>query len=247
MNPMSHKKKIIVVSIVLAILVTSGATWAWAKIRPTVYFACVNKSSGAIKMVSADTNCKHNETKISWNVMGPKGKQGPPGPVGPVGPEGPAGPGTDRYVNLGDGTILDRHTGLVWLRDANCDAISLRDWNDATAAVAALESGICGLEDGSWTGDWRLPTKTEWMATIAEAKALGCTDLALTDLSGRSCFNAGTQWAVNVQTLGCGYWSSTTPEGSPEVAAYVFLSPGGFGPGDKTNDCFWTWPVRDGQ
>lgn len=46
-----------------------GVTFALADGPPpaTTYYACVNNSSGTIKMVSADAECHHNEQKIEWS------------------------------------------------------------------------------------------------------------------------------------------------------------------------------------
>jgi hypothetical protein len=76
---------------------------------------------------------------------------------------------TDRYVDMGDGTVLDCNTDLLWLQDATCDALGeeyddLASYADAVAAVAALADGSCGLSDGSTAGDWRLPTMVELCA-----------------------------------------------------------------------------------
>ena len=44
----------------------------------TIY-ACITKSTGGIRIVSAPTQCKSNEGLISWNVTGPAGPMGPKG------------------------------------------------------------------------------------------------------------------------------------------------------------------------
>jgi hypothetical protein len=49
----------------------------------------------------------------------------------------------ERYVDQGDGTVLDCNTQLVWLKDASCDAlgpvgIGLAKWDEAEAAAAEL-------------------------------------------------------------------------------------------------------------
>ena len=54
----------------------------------TVYYACVNNSSGTIHVVDSSDSCKHNETLISWNQQGPQGEAGQQGVAGPQGPEG---------------------------------------------------------------------------------------------------------------------------------------------------------------
>jgi hypothetical protein len=42
-------------------------------------YACVNKSSGEIKLVAQNATCKNNELLVVWNVVGPAGPQGPAG------------------------------------------------------------------------------------------------------------------------------------------------------------------------
>jgi hypothetical protein len=60
----------------------------------TIY-ACMNNSSGTVKIVTQSTTCKNNETKLEWNTRGPAGPQGETGATGPMGPQGPvATPGT---------------------------------------------------------------------------------------------------------------------------------------------------------
>jgi hypothetical protein len=57
-----------------------------------VISACVNNSTGAVRI---STTCGGVEHAISWNNAGPAGPAGaigPAGPAGPVGPPGPAGP-----------------------------------------------------------------------------------------------------------------------------------------------------------
>src|SRR5881398_3396000 len=54
----------------------------------TVYYGCVNKKSGTIKMVNAQTKCQKTEMKISWNQVGPKGAKGVTGLQGPKGAKG---------------------------------------------------------------------------------------------------------------------------------------------------------------
>jgi hypothetical protein len=56
------------------------------------FYACVNASSGEIKLVAQNTTCKNNETLVVWNVVGPQGLIGPAGPPGLTGPIGRAGP-----------------------------------------------------------------------------------------------------------------------------------------------------------
>ena len=85
---------------------------------------------------------------------------------------GPCFDDTNRYVNCGNGTVTDTVTGLIWLQDADC--IPVGHWAAANEAAATLKDGDCGLTDGSTAGDWRLPTKDEWMVTTASGLTMGC-------------------------------------------------------------------------
>jgi type VI secretion system secreted protein Hcp len=102
-----------------------GITNVWAQDNNTIYYACVNNSSGTIKMVSTDQECNGGAIKISWNQVGPKGDTGATGPAGPqglkgdtgdkgdtgaTGPQGP--PGVP--VPAGDGTAV--HNYDVFMR-----------------------------------------------------------------------------------------------------------------------------------
>ena len=64
-----------VLLVIFTMLITSIAT-SQAKTSETTYYACVNKSSGSIKMVSSNKKCAKKENKISWNNIGPAGADG---------------------------------------------------------------------------------------------------------------------------------------------------------------------------
>jgi len=64
------------------------------------------------------------------------------------------------FTDNGDGTVTDNLTGLIWLKNANCDGG--KNWENALTWCNALASGSCGLSDGSSVGDWRLPNINEF-------------------------------------------------------------------------------------
>jgi hypothetical protein len=156
---------------------------------------------------------------------GPKGDKGDQGIQGPQGnpgtngtrADGPCFDNTNRYVDCGNGTVTDTVTGLIWLKNAAC--LGSADWAAANVAAAALANGQCGLTDGSSPGDWRLPTKDEWVATIARAVALGCTisgpgtEPSLTNNDGHACLSVGPSSFAGVASDS--YWSSTANEANP--------------------------------
>jgi hypothetical protein len=103
-SPVKHKR---IVGVVVAVVVLAVfAAFALAA-EGDQYFACVNNSSGTIKMVDVGEPCSNdNDMRINWNQEGIKGDQGLPGadgtnglpgadgaagPAGPTGPEGPPG------------------------------------------------------------------------------------------------------------------------------------------------------------
>ena len=77
--------------IAVAFIGATSAPIGAARAADQIY-ACVNASSGEIKLVAQNAACKNNETLVVWNVVGPQGMIGPAGPVGPQGPIGPIGP-----------------------------------------------------------------------------------------------------------------------------------------------------------
>ncbi|HJZ77517.1 MAG TPA: hypothetical protein VKE51_37565 [Vicinamibacterales bacterium] len=82
-----------------ALIVTAVPAFAQAPLSfvqlpagPAVIEACVHEDE--IRIVRADQGCRRNESRVSWNVVGPVGPQGPqgdPGPRGSIGPQGPKG------------------------------------------------------------------------------------------------------------------------------------------------------------
>jgi Protein of unknown function (DUF1566) len=153
--------------------------------------------------------------------------------------------GTNRFVDCGstglgtsNGTVKDAQTGLIWLKHASC--FGATTWADANIKAAVLASGQCGLTDGSKAGDWRLPTKDEWMAMLR----LGCYPSpggpTIPDRSGNACYAGGTPWATNVQSAD--YWSSTS-NANPTTAWALDLSSGNNSGGAKTLNLY-AWPVR---
>ncbi len=108
---------------------------------------------------------------------GPQGLQGERGPQGPTGVVDPTI--TDalqdqindlqgqvdyllslfRFTDMGNGTVQDNKTGMIWLKNANC--FGDLNWSFADLAAKALADGQCGLTDASVAGDWRLPTQNE--------------------------------------------------------------------------------------
>lgn len=113
-----------------------------------------------------------------------------------------------RFVDNQDGSVMDRVTGLVWLKDAGC--FSTTTWANAVADARALSSGSCGLSDGSVAGDWRLPNIIELESVLD----VSTSNPAITP--GNPFINVSTSI----------YWSSTSyfggELGSPNAWAIRF-------------------------
>jgi hypothetical protein len=171
----------------------------------------------------------------------------------PTRADGPCVGDARRYVDCGNGTVTDTVTGLIWLKLADC--LPEADWKTALQAAASLKAGDCGLTDGSSPGDWRLPTKAEWEATIAKGAALGCTfgkAPSLTDDTGTACYGDGTG-ASPAGVASVGYWSSTLGEIHQLLTIFPTVPVASFANlyhGDVTTIesmlSFGVWPVRSG-
>ena len=83
---------------VAALAAAAFSVSASAAAATTVIHACVDKSTGVVRVVASATQCHTTENAISWNATGPRGPVGPAGPQGPkghiglTGATGPAGP-----------------------------------------------------------------------------------------------------------------------------------------------------------
>jgi Protein of unknown function (DUF1566)/Thrombospondin type 3 repeat len=140
-----------------------------------------------------------------------------------------------RFTDMGDGTIRDNDTGLIWLKNANC--FGTMAWQEALDAAASLSSGECGLTDGSTAGDWRLPTKDE-------LQGIG-TDPQTTWSSG----TPSVTWTMPEEPFTGvrpdSYWSSTELD---SIDAWVLGMVVGYtdeiAQDGSDYDIVYVWPVR---
>jgi hypothetical protein len=144
-----------------------------------------------------------------------------------------AGGGTARNgvcdgTEVCNGTIRDHLTGLIWLRDAGC--LGQRDWAGALTAANTLQSGACGLTDGSTAGQWRLPNVRELHSLVNY---------------GSSPALPGGHPFENFQS-NSSYWSSTTDVETDLGAWTVGFFYGNVGATYKAND-YYVLAVRGGS
>jgi len=142
-----------------------------------------------------------------------------------------------RFRDNGDGTVTDRLTGLVWLKNANC--FERRTWDDALTVCNDLADGQCGLTDGSEPGAWRLPNLNE----LESLRHVGYYFPALPNTAGTGQWREGDPF-TGVQSAY--YWSSTTYAYNSGSAWDVNLNSGDASYYSKTGNDY-LWPVRGRQ
>ena len=150
-----------------------------------------------------------------------------------------------RFTDNSNGTVTDNLTGLIWLKNANCNN-AMMPWANALSFANTLydgstshNGGDCGLTDGSSAGDWRLPNKVE----LASLLSLEYFLPPLSNAAGSAKWSEGDAF-TGVQSDF--YWSSTTIARVTTEAWFVYLYDGGVSSGFKTIP-YYVWPVRGGQ
>ena len=136
-----------------------------------------------------------------------------------------------RFSDNQDGTVTDNFTGLVWLKNANCDG--RKTWFDAVAFSNNLADGNCGLTDGSTPGSWRLPNRNE-LVSLFDYGRFGPA------LPAQHPFDSVQGGPGNR------YWSSTTYIPRPNEAWYIEMYNGVVDATGKEYDTFLL-PVRGGN
>ena len=137
-----------------------------------------------------------------------------------------------RFMDNNDGTVTDKLTGLIWLKNTQC--FEMMDWQRARLAAKRLKDGDCGpdpaliLSDGSSAGDWRLPTMNELSALI--------------DYSRRNpALPAGQTFSGFPPGF---FWSATPLDYHPGAAWIVYIESGTTCYEDLNSHAGRVWPVR---
>lgn len=128
-------------------------------------------------------------------------------------------PPVPRFLVAGE-TVRDRHTGLVWLRDADYCRETMT-WQQALTRVAQLNR-----EQAGGRGDWRLPS----------INALE----SLVDCSRHNPALPGDHPFGGPREI---YWSATTSFFETDWAWALYLDKGALGVGHKASANFSFWPV----
>ena len=192
-----------------------GVCWS-PSTQPAAYVDCAGTGQdgeyqlGCLPVVApcagAD-GCGYNRTSMGWASS--------------------AGSG---FTDNGDGTVTDSLTGLIWLKDAACFARV--NWDNSLLAANTLNSGECGLSDGSVEGDWRMPNLNELRSLIDPSRESPVLP------AGHPFTNLGSDY----------YWSSTVHTTDISLRWIMASWDGGV-------QLYWrdnaypalVWPVRGGQ
>ena len=140
-----------------------------------------------------------------------------------------------RFVALGDGTVVDKLTGLNWLADAVCAVPGGGDWGQAMGSTNAFRTDPPFFTNcPSYTKetrdlDWRIPN-------IQELRSLIDYGFANPAISHAGVFTI---------TSDLPFWSSTSSNGSPATQAWaVDLDTGEVIAQMNKFDRAYAWPVR---
>ena len=148
-----------------------------------------------------------------------------------------------RFVDNGDGTITDRLTGLMWLKDANCvkthypnvNRYGVLTWEEALNFIVGINNGTYSKCQAGHT-DWRMPNILE-LSSLYNA-----------GYDEEMCNERGKVWQCRylalwlesqgfVHVMPYLYWSSTH-------LFYMSMMSGVIGIGFPESQ-FYLWPVRD--
>ena len=132
---------------------------------------------------------------------------------------------TNRFIDNGDGTIIESSTGLMWQKDTVTGMCIT--WQQALNYIAGMNTGT--NQNFGYT-DWRLPNRNELQSLV---------DYSRNGLAINTDFFPITQWYS--------YWSSTTVAGLPHLAYEINFVAGTVGAIVKSYDCSYVRAVRGGQ
>jgi len=141
-----------------------------------------------------------------------------------------------RFVDNNNGTLTDRLTGLIWLKNGNC--FGGLTWKNGLIAANNLANGSCGLTDGSIIGDWRLPNVKELKSLTTRIQADSASWL---NTVGFNNLIPGSEYYSSY------YWTSNSSYGRPDEEAWIIDM--GFGLVNTIwkSGSYYVLPVRGGK
>jgi len=130
-----------------------------------------------------------------------------------------------RFIDNSNGTITDKLTGLIWLKNANC--FGIQPWATAINFANGLAHGACGLSDNSAAGDWRLPNVNELtsLVDIGQFDPVLPSDHPFTDFQSGQPYWSSTTW-LDATDTGTGAWTVGFTAGGVLIGtktSYIFF------------------------
>jgi hypothetical protein len=165
-----------IVMLVAGIGIGAGAMAVAQGDDTTQIHACVNNTSGNVRILAANAVCRNNESPIDWNIQGPAGPQGEPGPTGEQGPPGANGEGISAYAHV----VVDRDaTGKPYVLDAaNSNNVLKVIKPTRTSHMRACFDLVFPAHGAvvSVEGSSRVPSAATAQATVNFAPGASCPD-----------------------------------------------------------------------
>ncbi len=122
--------------------------------------------------------------------------------------------------------VLDRHTGLIWSRNASPAEFPL-SWSESFAYIEEMNRSEASDLEASDYEDWRLPTRPELFSLVSH-----------------SCINPSLRLDHPFEEVFTGYyWTATSCARLPDQAWYVHFGGGRVFKGMK-HGSYMLWPVR---
>ncbi len=115
---------------------------------------------------------------------------------------GPVGYGSNAFTDLGDGTVRDAATGLMWIKADNSSALT---WQAALAWAQARNAA-----NHLGHADWRLPNAKDLHSLVSYTNAPDCNGTPALDTAFFSCMGITNE---NGDAGFPYYWTSTTHSG----------------------------------
>ncbi|MEO5377074.1 MAG: DUF1566 domain-containing protein [Magnetococcus sp. DMHC-6] len=147
---------------------------------------------------------------------------------------------TPRFIeNMTYGTVTDKLTGLIWMKNANCwwelppNDTTTRTWTHALTYIKALRDGEATCLNFNANGPsihWRLPNRLE-----------------LRSLMDASQYNPAILSGHPFSNIQANYWSSTPDANDPDHVWTIDLTNGTSHTALKSDTGYYVWPVGGGE
>lgn len=169
MRKLKYPILIVAIGIMFSTMTATQATPAQSK-----FYACMKKTSGAIRIVSPTKKCTKQEIKINWGITGPQGIQGLQGDPGAPGADGQDGvDGVDGIDGVDGGyEVMLNATDFTTYTFATLSNLESVYLSSLPRSVWAIQHANFGVESimasfptpSSWTGATAAKVTVYWYA-----------------------------------------------------------------------------------